>query len=310
MSTWYCSLQPQIHTLTLLRESCRTLMLQSLPSLWEWGSCSNKIAPKAVGCGDPRVFSAIPGCSDTFLLCASGGSWKHWPCLPSGSDLEMGTGYQQVLVWSSDLTCCHCPVPVTCVRRWWQEHTLQGGEGGRNLCSCQSLSWVTGPAGCQCHTLGNGNTKSCLPYFRLCCRKWRWQNSHSIRRGSQWSAVMCLSPTSQIFSLGSVKSASFLKSCRVRDGKQEKWGLCRWPAQRSFLIQIMLGPTWAQLAAHKEPLCVFWLSPAFPIPSMWTFCSWARWVTAFSWAAPTEEARDIQSLHHPMKSAGDVQLQK
>lgn len=48
------------------------LMLQSFSCLWEWGSCSNKIAPKPVGCGDPMVLPGICGCSDTFLLCGSG----------------------------------------------------------------------------------------------------------------------------------------------------------------------------------------------------------------------------------------------
>lgn len=189
MSTWYCSLQPQIQCYICALEGKLQdiLMLQSFPSLREWGSC--KIAPKPVGCGDPVVLSGIPGCSDTFLLVDHETSgtinlvcWEGRLCLPVRC---------QEVIWKWELVINRCwsgaVLPLPCSCHLCDEVvtvTLLTREGGWNLCSCQWLSWVTGPAGCQCHTKGcgsrrNWNSKSCLPetkrLLRLCCRKWRWQ---------------------------------------------------------------------------------------------------------------------------------------
>lgn len=81
-------------------------MLQSFPSLGEWGSCSNKIAPKPVGCGDPRcslqflvalthscfVDQEAPGTID--LVC-----WEGRLCLP---------GCCQEVIWKWELAINTC----------------------------------------------------------------------------------------------------------------------------------------------------------------------------------------------------------
>lgn len=118
MSTWYCSLQPQIqcHICALEGKLQDILMLQSFPSLREWGSC--KIAPKPVGCGDPVVLSGIPGCSDTFLLVDHETSgtinlvcWEGRLCLPVRC---------QEVIWKWELVINRCwsgavlPLPCSC----------------------------------------------------------------------------------------------------------------------------------------------------------------------------------------------------